>query len=139
MNKNPIIIVDDDKDDRELLIEAFREVGAANEFRQFDNGKDALEYLRTTTEKTFLIISDVNMPKINGVDLRKEINEDKMLNDKRIPFVFFSTSSDVNDIRQAYQLCAHGYFKKPEDIPSFYKFAKSIMEYWMNNELSEEI
>ncbi|MEO8770053.1 MAG: response regulator [Ferruginibacter sp.] len=139
MNKNPIVIVDDDNDDRDLLIEAFKEVGAKNEFRHFDNVRAALEYLRSTEEKTFLIICDVNMPRINGVQFKKEINNDKVLNDKRIPFIFFSTSTDINDIRQAYSLCAHGYFKKPEDLPSFNKIARSIMEYWMSNELSEEV
>ena len=139
MNANPIVIVDDDNDDRDLLMEAFREVGAKNEFRHFNNVSAALEYLRTTEEKTFLIVCDVNMPKINGIQFRMEINEDKILNDKRIPFIFFSTSSDINDIRHAYKLCAHGYFKKPDDLPSFNRIARSIMEYWMNNELSEEV
>lgn len=139
MNKNPILIVDDDEDDRNHLTEAFKEVGAENEFRLFDNVKSALEFLRSTDEKIFLIISDINMPRINGIQFKKEINDDKILNDKRIPFIFLSTSFDINDIRQAYKLCAHGYFNKPDDLPSFNKIARSIIAYWMNNELSEEV
>jgi DNA-binding NtrC family response regulator len=138
MNKNPIVLVENDMDDCEFLMNAFTEAGIKNEFRCFDDPVHALDYLTSTTEKTFIIISDINMPKMNGLKFKKAINENEKLNDKRIPFIFLTTSLNITDLREAYKLCVHGYFRKPDDINEYKVIANKIMDYWVHNELSEE-
>lgn len=65
MNKNgPVVIIEDDDDDQYLFQQAFRKLNYINEIIFFGNGQDALEFLTTTTMLPFLILSDINMPKL---------------------------------------------------------------------------
>lgn len=132
MLKSPILIVEDDKDDCELLTTALLAIGIKNEFLCFQNPTDALAYLKTTENDTFLIISDVNMPMMNGFDFKKKINEDSRLNKKRIPFVFLSTAVSTYLVNEAYTLSIQGYFQKPNDLKSMNNVARSIIDYWNN-------
>ena len=127
---SPIVIVEDDNDDREVLIYVFREIGIVNEFRCFGNGESALTYLRETIERPFIIISDINMPKMDGLLLKKVINEDKTLRTKQIPFIYLSTSKNVKLLETAFNLSIQGYFQKPNDIKSLKEIAKTIITYW---------
>jgi two-component SAPR family response regulator len=133
MIKNPIIIVEDDNDDCELLTTALIEIGVKNEFLCFQNPRDALNYLKATKNDTFLIISDVNMPMMNGLEFKKKINEDTRLHKKCIPFVFLSTSASVYLVNEAYSLSIQGYFQKPNDIKRMNDVARSIVDYWTNS------
>ena len=134
MNYNdPIILVEDDIDDCELLQQALTEAGSTNPFICFQSGDEALAYLKETRENIFLIISDVNMPRMNGLDLKKNINRDNNLNDKNIPFVFLSTSSTWLIVKEAHSLCPQGYFKKPNNILELTEIAKNIVNYWQRN------
>lgn len=130
MLKSPILIVEDDKDDCELLTTALMSIGIKNEFICFQNPAEALAYLKTTKNDTYLIISDVNMPMMNGFDFKKKINEDTRLYSKNIPFVFLSTSASSYLVNEAYTLCIQGYFQKPNDFKSMNEVARSIIEYW---------
>src|SRR3954470_18208468 len=114
--KGPIILIEDDVDDQELISEAIRSLAYQNEIKSFDNGQEALEYLATTSDKPFLIFCDVNMPVMNGLELRKHINDDEYLRNKSIPFVFLSTSDDKDPVRKAYALASQGFFKKPNSL-----------------------
>lgn len=130
---DPIILVEDDIDDCELLQHALTEAGTKNPFKCFSSGDQALAYLKDTRENVFLIISDVNMPRMNGLDLKKEINRNDDLNEKNIPFVFLSTSSTWLVVREAHRLCPQGYFKKPNNILELTEIARNIVNYWQNN------
>ncbi|MEO7523190.1 MAG: response regulator [Ferruginibacter sp.] len=79
MNKRgPILIIEDDRDDQEILIEIFKELNYENEVIFFDEGEKALEYLIATMIKPFIIFSDINMPKLNGLELRLKIKENQI-------------------------------------------------------------
>ena len=93
MTKGPIIIVEDDPDDREIYAEAIRSIGISNEIKFFEGGESALEYLITTDDQPFIILSDVNMPVMSGLELKEEIQRDDYLRLKGIPFVFISTNA----------------------------------------------
>src|SRR6476646_3178109 len=101
MKQNPVIIVEDDNDDCEMLIYTFREIGVLNEFRCFENPVPALEYLKNTAETPFIIISDMNMPKINGLSFKEAINEDVLIRKRKIPFVFMSTGRENHLLESA--------------------------------------
>ncbi len=130
---DPILLVEDDIDDCELLQQALTEAGSKNPFICFQSGDEALSYLKKTSDNVFLIISDVNMPRMNGLDLKKNINQDDHLNNKNIPFVFLSTSSTWLVVKEAHSLCPQGYFKKPNNILELTVIAKNIVNYWQNN------
>ncbi|MDB5203530.1 MAG: response regulator [Ferruginibacter sp.] len=133
MKLSPIVIVEDDNDDCELLMNVFQEIGVQNQFRCFDNPVSALEYLKQTPELPFIIISDISMPKMDGLAFKRVINEDNNLRRKRIPFVFLSTATSEPLLDEAFNLSVQGYFKKPNDINSLKGIALAIVEYWRHN------
>jgi CheY-like chemotaxis protein len=127
---NPILIVEDDEDDCELIQSALNDIGVRNEQRCFKNGEEALKYLKNTTEKTFLILSDVNMPLLNGFQLKTEINKDDELRKRSIPFVFLSTSANPKEVREAYEMMVHGFFKKPTTFEGIKEVLHTVTHYW---------
>jgi len=129
----PIVIVEDDEDDCAFLLSALKETGINNPFHCFSAGDEALEYLKKTTDEIFLIISDVNMPRMNGLDLKKNINKNEYLNNKTIPFVFLSTSSSELVVKEAFMLCPQGFFKKPTNLAGLSIIAHDIINYWSHN------
>ena len=126
----PIIIIEDDVDDQELLKDIFRELQISNILRFFDSCAHALNYLGTTIERPFLIISDINLPAMTGLELCKRIFENESLKMKSIPFVFLTTSSDQNVIVQAYQMFVQGFFVKPTSLQELKDTIRMIVDYW---------
>ncbi len=72
-----IILIDDEKYEKELLEKALREKQWDVKVEYFNNGMEALEHMRTTKDELFLVISDMNMPKMSGLELKKAIDEEK--------------------------------------------------------------
>src|SRR4051812_15577921 len=87
----PIIVIEDDPDDQELLSEAFMELNYDYEVIFFFDGNEALDYIMKTDVKPFLILSDINMPKINGFELRQKIHTNTELSIRCIPYLFFTS------------------------------------------------
>ena len=95
MNKTgPIVVIEDDCDDQEILREIFKILEYKNPVIYFSDGEDALQYLIDTEIKPFLILSDINMPKLSGFELREKIYINERLNLKCIPYLFFTTTSN---------------------------------------------
>ena len=130
MIKGPIIIVDDDKDDRELYEECLRAIGISNKILYFGTGKDALNYLIETEDQPFIIISDVNLPGMTGLELKRQIQDDPFLCTKGIPFVFLSTHAGKVSVRHAHALSVQGYFVKPSNVDGVKRVFRMIFEYW---------
>ncbi len=84
----------------------------------------------STPDKPFLIICDVNMPELSGIELRRQLNENDYLREKSIPFIFFSTSAQPNHVSEAYQTMVQGYFEKPNNILEMKTRLKTILDYW---------
>jgi CheY-like chemotaxis protein len=126
----PIIIVEDDHDDQEVLKEVFTELQVPNMLRFFSSCIDAFNYLMTTVERPFLIISDINIPAMNGLELKEKINQNEALRRKNIPFVFLSTTSETSTIAKAYDLLAQGYFIKPVKLTEIKEMVLKIVDYW---------
>lgn len=130
MTHGAIIIVEDDTDDQEVYAEAIKAIGIANEIQFFNNAKNVLEYLSNTEEQPFIILSDINMPGINGLELKKHIQDDPYLNSKGIPFVFISTTATRVSVRHAHALSVQGYFEKPNNMEATKRMFKTLFEYW---------
>lgn len=130
MTEGPIIIVEDDKDDQELYEESIKAIGIRNEIRFFDGAKPVLDYLLNTEEQPFIILSDVNMPGMTGLELKKYIQDDPFLCTKGIPFVFISTNASKVSVRHAHALSVQGYFEKPSNIEGVRQMLRTLFEYW---------
>ena len=101
-NLGPIIVIEDDQDDRDILKEIFEKIDYPNIVRYFNDGESALEYLNRTDVIPFLILSDINMPILDGFALRDKVKMDAKLQVKCIPYLFFTTASDQQIIIDAY-------------------------------------
>lgn len=126
----PIIIVEDDEDDQFLIRHSLSELNVKNECFFFPNGQKAYEFLLKITEQPFLILCDVNMPAMNGLELRARIESDPALKQKAIPFVFLSTSDNEGLIRKAYEGTIQGFYKKAESFEEFKENLNLILGYW---------
>ena len=127
----PIIIIDDDVDDQDILKEALDELGIKNEVKSFTDSNEALYYLIDSTDKPLLIICDINIPVMNGLELRRKIIESDRVRKKSIPFIFFTTSPQKEAIEEAYDLMVQGYFKKPNTIGEVKELLKTMVNYWI--------
>lgn len=130
MTKGPIIIIDDDKDDQDNYTEALRDIGILNEIRFFEGGTAFLDYLSTTEEQPFVILSDINMPGMSGFELKKKIQDDPYLCTKGIPFVFISTNATNVSVRHAHALNVQGYFEKPQSMEGIKHMLRTLFAYW---------
>jgi len=126
----PIVIVDDDPDDLGLIQEVCRLLKIPNRILLFDDPENVLNYLSQENDHPFLILCDINMPKINGLQLREIIANDEMLNAKAIPFVFLSTSASQEQVDIAYRLTVQGYFEKGTSFEKLRHKIHLILEYW---------
>lgn len=135
MNKTgPIIIIEDDKGDQALLLEVFEELNFINEIFFFRDGEKALEYLTISATEPFIILSDINMPKLNGLELREKIHLNEDLRIKCIPYLFFSTSTEQKFVVDAYSKSVQGFFVKPYSFEELKQTVKIIVEYWQKCE-----
>ena len=133
MNKRgPIIIIEDDLDDQQFLAEAFKQLEYPNEILFFGDGEEALNYLIGTAIEPFIIFSDINMPKLNGIELRAKVHENEDLRMKSIPFLFFSTVAQQKHVIEAYSKSVQGFFVKPSDFTKMKTMIKTIVEYWQD-------
>jgi len=135
MNKNgAIIIVEDDPDDQEMFSVVFKELNYKNEIIFFNDGQEALAYLTAESSEPFIVFSDINMPKLNGIELRKQIHENENIRIKTIPYLFFTTSAEQNAVIDAYSKSIQGFFVKPSSFQNLKELVKTIVDYWQKCE-----
>jgi DNA-binding NtrC family response regulator len=135
MNKlGPIIIIEDDIDDQDILKDIFKELQYGNKVIFFGDSVKALEFLTDTDIEPFLVLSDINMPKLNGMELREKVHNNEDLRMKSIPYLFFSTSAEQKHVIDAYSRSIQGFFVKPNNYERLKEVIKKIVEYWQECE-----
>ena len=137
-NKNlvPILIADDDLDDRRMIEDAFRESRLLNELHFVQNGEELLAYLHRTgkfkEEKTSplpgLILLDLNMPRKDGREALKELKTDAEF--RQIPVVVLTTSKAEEDVYRTYDLGVNSYITKPVSFISLVQVIRDLGRYW---------
>ena len=131
LNQNgPIIIIEDDIDDQEMLTEVFQNLKYPNELIFFSDGEKALEFIYAGNVVPFIILSDINLPKLNGFELRQKLKTDANLALRCIPYLFFSTALNQKAVIDAYSLSVQGFFVKQNSMAELEKTISVIMEYW---------
>lgn len=128
-----ILLVEDSKTDAELTLEALSEGKLRNNVNHVKDGVEALAYLRN--EKPYedasrpdLILLDLNMPRMDGRDVLREMQQDDNL--KVIPVVVLTTSSQDKDILESYGLAANNYIVKPVDLTAFFSVIQEVSHFW---------
>lgn len=137
MNTAPILIVDDDLDDQEFIQEAWKELHYSNPLIFFTNPEEVLNYLQEKKVVPFLIISDVNLPKMDGFKFKQKLLEDTSMNYKSIPFVFFSNTATNLQIQKSYDLGSNGFFIKGNNLEEIKNTFLDIVRYWQRSKVPE--
>lgn len=130
MNKEPIIIIDDDDDDIDFIQEAWDGLNFPNSLIFFKYGEDVLKYLESEKSVPFLIISDINLPKMSGFDLKEKLLKSDIARYKSIPLIFWSTELSNGQKQRAYDLGVNGIFLKENSIESLKQSLTDIINYW---------
>ena len=134
----PILLVEDDRVDAMTLKRALKDLRVTNQLIHKLNGEEALDYLQDdANEKPCVIILDLNMPKMNGMEFLKIAKADETL--RRIPVIVLTTSRDEWDRFQSFDLSAAGYIVKPADYKRFLEAIRTVHLYWTLSESPNDI
>lgn len=130
-----ILLVEDDQVDVMNVERAFQKSRILNPLHLAGNGEEALEKLRAgdIPLHQLLILLDLNMPKMNGIEFLREVRADDTL--RRLPVVVLTTSDDERDRIDAYDLNVAGYILKPVTFMSFVEAMNTLNKYWTLVEL----
>lgn len=127
-----ILLVDDDEIQRIKFKKVCKKINCDIAVFEAVNGKNALTFLNDKNNSFDLIVSDLNMPQMNGLELLKSIkNSSKHYN---IPLVIMSTSNDKFDLKNCYKFGVSGFFSKPTKFSEYSKKVISLIEYWRISE-----
>ena len=129
--KGPILLIDDDEDDLLIFRDIFKELKCENEVICFLSSDAALEYLNDNKSvRPFLIISDINLPKLSGIELRDKIHNNEQLRLRCIPYLIFTTAIGQDEVVEAYSKSIQGFFIKPADLKELTLIIQTILSYW---------
>ena len=135
MAAKPILLVEDDRVDVMAVRRAVRELNIANPLVTKSNGEEALDYLRSDQDELpVIILLDINMPKMNGIEFLGVVKQDPRL--RRLPVVILTTSKEDQDRLNSFDLGAAGYMLKPVDFHQFIEVIRTIFAYWTLSELA---
>ena len=135
-SQKPILLVEDDRVDAMTVKRALKDINVTNRLDVVGNGEEALAFLRDEkNEKPCLILLDLNMPRMNGIEFLKIAKQDDWL--KRIPVVVLTTSKEEQDRIESFKLSIAGYMVKPVDYQQFVEAIRAFDLYWTLSELPE--
>lgn len=134
VTNKPILLVEDDQVDTMTVIRALKEIHVTNRLVHLENGEEAVSYLRDPeSEKPCIILLDLNMPIMNGIEFLHVVKRDDYL--KRIPVVVLTTSEEQQDKVNSFNMGVAGYMAKPVDYRQFVEVMRSIDAYWTISEM----
>ncbi|MEI6436224.1 MAG: response regulator [Bacteroidota bacterium] len=126
-----ILIAEDDDGHAELIREGLEESGVCNKIIRFSNGEDAWNFLSVAgnknvrdKNKTYLLLLDINMPKMDGVEVLKRMKSDEEL--KEIPVMMLTTTDDPREVEACYKIGCNMYITKPVDFVKFTETLKRL-------------
>lgn len=136
ISDKPLLLVEDDQVDVMTVIRALKEIKVTNPVVNLENGEEALKFLRDpANEKPCIILLDLNMPIMNGIEFLQVVKHDALL--KRIPVVVLTTSEEQQDKINSFDLGVAGYMAKPVDYRQFVEVMRTIDAYWTISEVPQ--
>ena len=125
-----ILIAEDNLADLELIKSGFEEINLYADITIVKDGQELLDFFHNgNIENLGLVLLDLNLPKVDGMDILKKFYTDDIL--KKIPIVVFTSSNDYDKIIRCYEFGANACIKKPEDINEFSKIIRAISNFWL--------
>jgi CheY-like chemotaxis protein len=128
---HPILLIEDNPMDVDLTRRAFTRRKVINTIEVARDGEEAIAFIRrweTGDPWPVVILLDINLPKINGLEVLRELKTHPML--QKIPVIVLTSSGEDRDIQKAYELGANSYIVKPVDFEKFVDVATQIDLYW---------
>jgi CheY-like chemotaxis protein len=137
MNRETILLVEDNQDDIDLTLRAFRKSNVANQIKVVRDGQEALDYLFAANESGRLdpaqipqvVLLDLKLPRVSGLDVLRAIRAD--VRTRRLPVVILTSSNHERDIVESYDRGANSYVRKPVDFQQFIDAARQLGLYWL--------
>lgn len=126
------VFIDDDKGEHELLTLTVKAMGLNNKIVSCFDGLEALEYLKSTHDRIFMILCDMNMPRMDGLALKRIMDITPEIKLKAIPFFYHTSSASETEISAAYSLNVQGYFQKASSIVGTELSLTCIFNLWTN-------
>lgn len=131
-----IVLIEDDPGDAEMIIRALKKNNGNKEMIHLEDGAAAIEfifgegkYAEQGIRAPKLVILDLNMPKINGMDVLQRIRADERT--RRIPVVVLTSSREDSDLKKCYDLGVNSYIVKPVEFSDFTSTVSNIGHYWL--------
>ena len=129
----PLLLVEDDRVDAMTVRRSLKQIGATNPIFHVTDGELALAFLRDPANpRPGLILLDINMPRMNGIEFLRLAKEDPAL--RSIPVVILTTSQEDKDRFESFNLSAAGYMMKPVDYGQFVEVMRKVRDYWLISE-----
>ena len=133
-NSKPILLIEDDHVDAMTVKRILKEIKVGNRLDIVKDGEEALKFLKDTkTDRPGIILLDLNMPRMNGIEFLEIFIKDENL--KMIPVIVLTTSKGDQDIADSFNLGVSGYMIKPVDYHKFVEILTAIDQYWTLSEL----
>ncbi len=132
-----ILLVEDDPQDVELTLRAFRSENVPSRIEVVRDGEEALDYLfcrgdytaRSSDHPPTLVLLDLKLPKIGGLQVLRELKASAQC--RSIPVIMLTSSGEQRDIAESYKLGVNSYIQKPVDITEFRKAIRALALYWL--------
>ena len=131
--KLTILLIEDDMIELMKFNRTMSRLGLKHSITESKNGEEALRFLNSNEQLPDIILLDLNMPKMNGVEFLSILKEDSEL--KYIPTIILSTSNNRKDMLDCYKIGVAGYIVKPLKFDDYIESIKRLLEYWSSNEL----
>ena len=134
LRARPILVVEDNPMDLDLMLQAFEEHGVINPVHVCRDGEEALAFIADHSTPLdpslpLLVLLDLRLPKVDGIEVLRQARQQPVW--KQIPFVVVTTSRENSDITRAYELGVNSYIVKPVDFTAFANVVKQIKFYWL--------
>ncbi len=132
MSNQPILLIEDNADDRDLTIRALKKYNVLNPVAVARNGAEALTMLlgeHGDEDSPALILLDLKLPKVDGLEVLRRIRADQRT--RVVPVVVLTSSKEEDDLRRAYDLGANGYVRKPVEFSEFAEAMHAVGMFWL--------
>ena len=137
MKKKFVLLIEDNPDDVELTLRAFRRNNIANKIVVLEDGEKAVDFLygngefkdRDISDHPSIILLDLKLPKLDGIEVLRRIKADEVL--KLIPVIILTSSREEQDLVNSYSFGANSYIRKPVDFNEFMEVSKQMGMYWL--------
>jgi two-component system response regulator len=126
---HPILLVEDNPDDVELTRDALESNGIVNQLAVAEDGAAALAYLATADPLPRVVLLDLHMPKLDGIEVLKRMRADPRT--RNVPVVVLTTSNEECDLIESYRSGANSYVRRPVAFGEFHQAVRTLGMYWL--------